>query len=162
MTVTTQASESDVKTDSQLISPYGGELVNLLVPKDKIEQVKEYAGTLPSIQISERAVCDLELLAIGAFSPLDRFMTEADHQSVMDKMRLANGAIFPVPITLPVEPNPEIKTGQDIALRDAKNNLLAVMTVEEMYEWDLSEVAKKVVGSEGPEASPHFGNAPLG
>jgi sulfate adenylyltransferase len=133
---------------SKLIAPYGGKLVDLLVPTEKREEVKEYANHLPSIQISERAACDLELLATGAFSPLDRFMSRADHQRVLDEMRLADGHIFPIPVTLPVEPGPDIKAGQDIALRDSKNNLLAVMTIEEVYEWDHNEVAQKVFGSQ--------------
>lgn len=133
---------------SKLITPYGGKLVDLMVPTEKREEIKEYANHLPSIQISERAACDLELLATGAFSPLDRFMSRADHQRVLDEMRLADGHIFPIPVTLPVEPGPDIKAGQDIALRDSKNNLLAVMTIEEAYEWDHNEVAQKVFGSQ--------------
>jgi len=132
---------------TELISPYGGELVNLVVPEQDIVRVKNYAGKLPSIQISERIACDLELLATGGFSPLDRFMGKADFQSVLDSMRLANGALFPIPITLPVEPGPDIRLGQEIALRDSKNNILAIMAIEEMYEWDLAETAEKAYGS---------------
>lgn len=132
---------------SKLISPYGGQLVNLIVPDSEQEHLKKYAGKLPSVQISERAICDLELLAVGAFSPLDRFMGQADYQSVLDDMRLANGMIFPMPITLPVEPNEELQIGQEITLRNRKNQILAVMTIEEMYDWDLKEFATKVFGS---------------
>jgi sulfate adenylyltransferase len=133
---------------STLISPYGGTLVDLLVPAEAIADLKAHASRLPSLQLSERAVCDLEMLAIGAFSPLDRFMGQADFQRVLDEMRLANGAIFPIPITLPVEPGPDIKLGQEIALRNAKNELLAVMTIEEIYPWDRDEVARKAWGSQ--------------
>ena len=132
---------------AELISPFGGELVNLLVPDAELADVKDYASHLPSIQISERAVCDLELLASGAFSPLDRFMSKADHQGVMDEMRLSDGTLFPLPITLPVEPDDTIKLDKDIALRNSKNELLAVMTVEEMYDWDIDEVSQKVLGT---------------
>ena len=76
---------------STLIAPYGGELIDLLVPEGSQAELKEKANRLPSIQISERAVCDLELLATGAFSPLDRFMAEKDHQRVLDDMRLDSG-----------------------------------------------------------------------
>ena len=62
--------------------------------------LKRYAGTLPSIQISDRAACDLELLATGAFSPLDRFMGAAAHQRVLDEMRLPDGAPWPMPLTI--------------------------------------------------------------
>ncbi|KAB8144681.1 bifunctional sulfate adenylyltransferase/adenylylsulfate kinase [Chloroflexia bacterium SDU3-3] len=118
-----------------------------MVPADQLEAWKAYASTLPSIQLSERALCDLELLATGAFSPLDRFMGKEDYQHVLDDMRLSNGYIFPIPITLPVEPGPDIEVGKSIALRNAKNNLLAVMTIDEVYSWDREEAAQKVFGS---------------
>lgn len=133
---------------SKLITPYGGTLVDLLVSADQLEERKAYASRLPSLQISERAVCDLELLAIGGFSPLDRFMGQADYQRVLDEMRLANGAVFPIPVTLPVDDTFAVPVGQEIALRNSKNNLLAIMTVEEIYSWDLAEAADKVFGSQ--------------
>jgi sulfate adenylyltransferase len=132
---------------TQLITPYGGAMVDLMVASEELADARSYAGTLPSIQISERAACDLELLAVGAFSPLDRFMGAKDYQTILDEMRLANGCLFPIPITLPVAPDPEIQLGQDIGIRDAKNNLLAVMTVEEICGWDREEAALKVFDS---------------
>jgi sulfate adenylyltransferase len=132
---------------SKLITPSGGELVKLLVPDERSEELKAYAGRLPSIQLSERSVCDLELLATGAFSPLDRFMGHEDHQRVLDAMRLSSGPVFPIPVTLPVESGVPIRLDQDVALRNAKNELLAFMTIEEIYEWDLDEVARKVFGT---------------
>jgi sulfate adenylyltransferase len=130
-----------------LIPPYGGKLVDLLVPPEALDEVKAHASRLPSVLLSERSVCDLELLATGAFSPLDRFMGQEDHQRVLDDMRLASGYLFPIPVALPVDPGPPIRIGQDIALRNAKNELLAVMTVEEIYEWDRNKVAQKVFGT---------------
>lgn len=132
---------------SILIPPYGGRLVNLLVAPEEVEELRAYANRLPSIQLSERAVCDLELLAVGGFSPLDRFMGREDHQRVLDEMRLTSGHIFPVPVTLPVSSESEIHLDRDLALRNAKNELLAIMTVEEIYEWELEEVAAKVFGT---------------
>lgn len=134
------------KTDT-LISPYGGQLKNLLVPPAEMAGVKDYAHQLPSIQVSERVACDLELLATGAFSPLDRFMGQDDFQRVLDDMRLADGTLFPIPVTLPVEPGPAIQLGQDITLRNTKNEILAVMSIEEIYPWDRAEVAQKVFGT---------------
>ncbi len=127
-----------------MISPYGDKLVDLLVPAEEHSEVMAKAGALASIQISDRSVCDLELLATGAFSPLDRFMGEADYQRVLEEMRLADGHIFPIPVTLPVNSAPPIQLDQQIALRDAKNELLAVMTIEEIYQWDLSQEAEAV------------------
>ena len=129
-----------------LISPYVGELVNLLVPREQLLQKTAYANTLPSIQVSPRVVCDLELLAVGAFSPLRGFMNEVDFRSVLDTMRLADGTLFPMPITLPVEPNPDLQPGRDIALRDSRNNLLAIQHIEELVDWDLETTAAQVFG----------------
>ena len=75
----------------KLIPPYGDKLVSLVVSPEEADEVKAYAAQLPSIQVSERIVCDLELLATGGFSPLDRFMGQEDYQHVLDNMRLANG-----------------------------------------------------------------------
>src|SRR3954451_4413984 len=123
-----------------MIAPYTAPLVNLLE-----EGLSEYAATLPSIQISPRSQCDLELLATGAFTPLDRFMSQRDYERVVNEMRLANGVLFPIPIALPVhEPLP---LHHDIALRSQKNEILAVMTVEEVYGWDPDEAAAKVFGT---------------
>lgn len=134
-------------SNSNLISPFGGDLVDLVASDDAAEELREAAGLLPSIQISERAVCDLELLATGGFSPLDRFMSQADLRSVVDDMRTADGTLFPIPITLPVDDSAGIALDSRIALRDSTNNLLAVMDVEEVYEWDMEEVAKSVYGT---------------
>jgi sulfate adenylyltransferase len=135
-------------TEARLILPYGGTLVDLQAPEDSLEALKAYANQLSSIQLSERSVCDLEMLASGAFSPLDQFMGETDYQSVLDTMRLANGAIFPIPITLPVDESAPVHLDTDIALRNAKNELLAIMTVEEIYRWDLEETAQAVFATQ--------------
>jgi sulfate adenylyltransferase len=130
-----------------LIPPYGGTLVDLRARSDELEERRAYAYKLPSLQLSHRSVCDLELLATGAFSPLDRFMGEADFRRVLDEMRLADGTLFPIPVTLPVPPDPDFHLDSDIALRDEKNDLLAIMTVEEIYPWDRDELARKVLGT---------------
>jgi sulfate adenylyltransferase len=133
---------------SSLISPYGGKLVDLLVQSDDFYEVKAHASCLPSLRLSERAVCDLELLTTGAFSPLDRFMGKEDYQRVLDEMRLTDGHLFAIPVTLPVEPSPIIRLDRSIALRSPKNELLAVMTIDEIYEWDPEEAAQKVLGTQ--------------
>lgn len=132
---------------SPLIAPYGGSLVDLMVPAEGYAEAKARASQLPSIQLSERSVCDLELLATGAFSPLDRFLGQNNYQRVLEEMRLGTGQLFPLPVTLPVEPSPALHLDRDIALRDAKNDLLAVITLEEIYPWDLAEVAHKACGT---------------
>ena len=132
---------------STLISPYGDELVNLMVPPEAIDDLRAYASHLPSVQLSERSLCDLELLSSGGFSPLDRFMSRETHQRVLEEMRLSSGHLFPIPVTLPVDPGPAIHLDRDVALRNAKNDLIAIMTIEEVYEWDVTQVAQAVFGT---------------
>ena len=126
-----------------MIQPLGNTLVDLVEPRHA--ELMQYASTLPTVRISERTRCDLELLATGAFSPLDRFMGQRDYQSVLDSMRLADGTIFPIPVTLPVEHAPDLH--RDVVLRGPDNAMLAVLTVEEVYGWDVEEVAQKVFGT---------------
>ena len=85
------------KPTSILIPPYGGSLIDLMEPAASAAELARHASTLPSITLSERASCDLELLATGGFSPLDRFMGKADYERVVDEMRLASGDTFPDP-----------------------------------------------------------------
>lgn len=132
---------------SILLAPYGGQLVNLLIPSDAFEERKMYASQLPSVPLTQRVLCDLELLATGGFSPLDRFMNQADYTRVVADLRLANGTLFPIPVTLPVELSSDIRLDRDIALRDDKNNLLAIMTVEEIYPWQHEAAAQAVFGT---------------
>src|SRR5437763_7881233 len=133
--------------ESNLIPPCGGTLVNLLAPPEEIADLRARANSLHSLRLSERALCDLEMLATGAFSPLDRFMLGADYLRVMDEMRLSNGHVFPIPITLSVEPDEKILEGAEVALRNLKNEALALMKIEEVYEWDAREAAVKVFGT---------------
>lgn len=138
-------------TESELIRPYGGELVDLMVPDEEREELAAYAGHLPTIQISERASCDLQLLACGAFSPLDRFVGRQDYQRVLEEMRLSGGQVFPIPVSLPVSSEAEFHLDQDVAIRNSKNELLAILTVDEAYAWDLEEASEKVFGTRDPK-----------
>ena len=136
-----------LREDSMLIAPYGGELVDLVVPHEQAAELKARANGMPSIQLTDRAACDLELLATGAFSPLDRFMGERDYRQTVGGMRLSDGTLFPIPVTLPVEDPSAVRLDRDLALRDSHNELLAVMRVHEAYEWDLDELATEVFGT---------------
>ena len=122
-------------------------LVDLLVPETNVPDVLAYAKTLPAVRLSERAICDLELLANGAFSPLDQFMTKRDYDRVVAEMRLHDGHLSPIPITLPVSDDEEVKLDRDVALVDSRNEILAVLTIEEIYNWDLVETARHVFGT---------------
>ncbi len=138
------ATDKEISTIN-LIPPYGGSLIDLKVSEEEVPSLMAYGNGLPSIQLTERSVCDLELLATGAFSPLDRFMGREDYERVVNDMRLANGKIFSIPVTLPVsEP---VRLDHDIALRDERNELLGIVTIEEVYEWSRTDLAKGVFGT---------------
>jgi sulfate adenylyltransferase len=136
--------------ETALLSPYGGDLINLVCPDEETKALAVYANSLPVLQLSERSLCDLELLAVGAFSPLDRFMGHADYRHVLAEMRLTSGHIFPIPITLPARSDFDVREGQDIALCNSQNEPLAVLTVEEAYEWNLDQAAVNVFGTRDP------------
>lgn len=130
-----------------VIEPVGGTLVDLVVPDDARAELRDRANRLPSLQVSERVLYDLELLATGAFSPLDRFMSKDDFARVLGEMRLANGQLFPIPVMLPVERAAGVRLDHDVALRDARNELLGIMTVEDAYEWDRAAMAHDVLAT---------------
>ena len=115
--------------------------------KETLHDALQRAKELPTIHLSDRSICDLELLATGAFSPLDRFMGAEDYRRVLEEMRLANGHLFSIPVTLPVANDDRVVLDSEVALLDARNEILAVMTVEEIYEWDLEQTARSVFGT---------------
>ncbi|MFN3308480.1 MAG: bifunctional sulfate adenylyltransferase/adenylylsulfate kinase [Anaerolineales bacterium] len=133
-----------------LITPYGGKLVNLVVSGEERQELIARSTRLPSVKISARAMCDLELLATGAFSPLDRFMRKADYERVLTEMRLTDGTLFPIPVTLPVDEDQLPTWGEAITLCDARNNTLAIMQIEEVYHWDALREARLVLGTTDP------------
>ena len=136
------------KTKKETInSPYGGKLVNLVVTGDEREELIARSTTYPSIQISQRALCDLELFATGGFSPLDRFMGRADYQRVLTEMRLSNGTLFPIPVTLTINKEELPTRAEWLALRDSRNNLIAIMRMEEFYRWDPTMETRLAYGS---------------
>ena len=135
---------------AKMISPYGGELINLVVDGEERQELLERSSRLPSVQISQRALCDLELLATGAFSPLDRFMGKADYDRVLTEMRLTDGTLFPIPVTLPVDEESLPSWGEQITLSDSRNNTIAVMQIEEIYHWDELREARLALGTTDP------------
>ena len=133
-----------------LISPYGGGLVDLILEGEERQEWLEKASRLPSIQISRRAMHDLEMIATGAFSPLTRFMGKQDYDSVLKDMRLADGTLFPIPITLTADKDTLPPDAEQIVLRDSRNNLIAVMDLEEIFPWDPQTEAEQVLGTTDP------------
>jgi len=132
---------------TNLIPPYGGTLVDLTVSQEERESLFAKAKELPSIQLTDRSLCDVELLATGAFSPLDQFMGADDYHRVIAEMRLQNGALFPIPITLSVANKTAVKLDKNVALVDSRNEIVAMMTVEQVYEWNLNATAQNVWGT---------------
>jgi len=131
--------------------PYGDKLVDLVVTGEERQELLERSTKLPSVQISARSLCDLELLATGAFSPLDRFMGQSDYERVLTEMRLKNGMLFPIPVALPLDEAALPKWGEEITLSDARNNTLAIMQIEEIYHYDPMREARLVLGTTDPK-----------
>jgi len=136
-----------------VVPPHGGVLVNLIVDARRAEELRTASPAWTSWDLTARQLCDLELLANGGFSPLTGFMTRGDHDAVCQTMRLANGTLWPMPITLDV---PEafaatLAPGQDVALRDAEGVMLAVLHVEETWTPDRAAEAQLVFGTTSHE-----------
>jgi len=135
---------------SHLIPPHGGELVQLIAQPERIAELKAHSKEWPSWDLTGRQLCDLELLVTGGFSPLRGFMTRADYTSVCDKMRLASGLLWPMPITLDVteEFAKKLTPGSSkVALRDPEGVMLAVLHVEEVWQPDRKAEAQAVFAS---------------
>ena len=137
-------------TETKLIEPYGGELIDLLVGPEEREELRARASSLKRLQLTPRSVCDLELLATGAFSPLSGFMRREDYGRVLEEMRLASGVLFPLPVTLPVAEDAGVRAGEEVALADQHNNLLAIMHVEEVFEREGEREAALACGTNDP------------
>jgi sulfate adenylyltransferase len=135
-----------------LIPPHGGQLVNLIVDEARAAALREGARKLAKIVLGEREQCDLELLAVGAFSPLTGFVGESDFHGACDEMRLADGTLWPVPITCPVDAATaqRIERGQKVALFDDRDRLLAILDVREKYRHDKAKEADKVFRTSDP------------
>ena len=122
----------------------------LYVSADSAAKLKQEAGSMPSWDLTARQICDLELLMNGGFTPLTGFLGKADYDSVVETMRLADGSLWPMPITLDISETfaEGIETGQDIALRDPEGVILAVMHVTDKWTPDKAREAEKVFGAD--------------
>lgn len=122
----------------------------LFVSYDSAQKLKLEAGNLKSHDLTRRQICDLELLMNGGFNPLKGFLGQADYEGVVENMRLADGTLWPMPITLDVSETfaERIEIGEDIALRDEEGVILATMTVTDKWVPDKSNEAAKVFGAD--------------
>jgi sulfate adenylyltransferase len=112
--------------------------------------MKATAKEFVSLTLDERGLCDLELLAVGGFSPLRGFLGKADYHRVVAEMRLADGTLWPLPVTLPVQPGAGVAVGKTLALRDVYGNLLAFLHVEELFAYDKAAEAQGAYGTTDP------------
>ena len=133
-----------------LILPHGGKLIINMADEAERTELQARARSLPQVTIGSRQMADLEMLAIGAYSPLSGFMTQADYLSVVNDMHLSNGLPWSVPITLAVskEQADVIAVGSQVALVNEHGTLQAVLTVEEKFGYDKQLEARKVYRTE--------------
>jgi sulfate adenylyltransferase len=129
--------------------PHGGDLKDLYLPEAAVADEKRRSRDLPSWDLTMRQLCDIELLLNGGFSPLEGFQGEQEYRSVLEKMRLPNGTIWPMPITLDVTEAfaQSVKVGAKIALRDPEGVLIATMEISSIYRPDKEREAKAVFGT---------------
>lgn len=133
-----------------LIPAHGGELVQLIATPERSAELKAHSREWLSWDVTARQLCDLELLLSGGFSPLRGFMNRADHEAVCHKMHLANGVIWPMPITLDVSEEfaKKLEPGvSKVALRDPEGVMIAVLNVEDVWQPDRKDEAKSVFGT---------------
>jgi sulfate adenylyltransferase len=132
-----------------LVTPHGGRLQDLVVDPARAAALKEQSLQWPSWDLTPRQLCDLELILNGAFSPLAGFMNRADFDSVSKEMRLANGLLWPIPITLDVteETASALRPGGPLALRDPEGEMLAVLHVDDTWELDREAKARAIYGT---------------
>ena len=136
-----------------LIAPHGGTLVNLIAVHERVAELKAGSRDWLSHDLTARQLCDLELLLNGGFSPLTGFMTQPDYEGSCRSMRLTDGALWPVPVTLDI---PEalakrLKPGSFLALRDEEGVMLAALHVEDLWQPDRAAEAEAVFGSANRE-----------
>lgn len=141
---------------SGLIKPHGGTLVNRVAQPDAVAALTQQAAGLKRVNLSAKQSCDVEMIGIGAFSPLTGFMGSKDFHRVIEEMRLASGEIWPIPITLSTEEG-TAKEGDRLALYAPNGVLQAVMTVEEVYPHDRVKEATIFFNKPGDDDGQHPG-----
>jgi sulfate adenylyltransferase len=132
------------------IAPHGGTLVNRMASAEQRASWDTKAGSLPSLLMDARKRANLEMIAIGGFSPLEGFMSRAEYDSVVESMHLPNGLAWPIPITLLVsdEEAAKLRDGGDVALKDEDGTVLAILHLTERYKPNKRNEAQKVYGTD--------------
>lgn len=133
--------------------PHGGVLVDQVVPGPEVAEETERARSLPSIRVDLEAVITIEMICTGVLSPIRGFMTQADYTSVLTGGRLANGTIWPVPLSFAPTGNRNaeiiagLSVGDEIALTDEHNDPVAILSVEDLFDYDKDERARNLFGT---------------
>jgi sulfate adenylyltransferase len=131
--------------ETELVSPLGGTLVDLLMTPDELADFDGRAADLTSLRISSTAAADAALLGSGAYSPLSGFQSRSDYESVVEHAQLGDGTPWTLPITLPTgDDGKNVHEGAVVALRDESNHLIGVLTVDEVFDRDLEKEATEV------------------
>ncbi len=146
----TQTQDAAPTTSVGLIQPHGGILKDLMASEERAKELKAEALHLSAWDLNERQLCDTDLLLSGGFSPLEGFMGVADYDRVCDELRLADGALWSIPITLDVSEEfaASLSRGSRVALRHPEGMVLAILTVGDVWQPDIAKEARSVFGSE--------------
>jgi sulfate adenylyltransferase len=144
---------SETTQNVETIAPHGGRLVRRLAEGAEGKRLAAKAQGLPTLRLNRRNICDLEMIAVGAYSPLEGYVGRKDYESVLTTMRLSNGLPWSIPITLRVDPEEaaRLKEGNEIALTAESGKPLAILHLEEKYTYDKKLAAKSVYGTDSAE-----------
>ncbi|HEY0826955.1 MAG TPA: sulfate adenylyltransferase [Bacilli bacterium] len=131
----------------ETIKPHGGSLINRIATGQEREKLVELAKSLTAIKVNTWTISDIDLIGVGAFSPLKGFLSEASYRSVVDSMRLSDGTVWSVPITLAVEDevSESLKIGQQVSLVGEEDGIIyAILDIDSLYKANLSYEAVMV------------------
>jgi sulfate adenylyltransferase len=136
-----------------MISPHGGRLVNRVAEEGPRRALLERAGSLPAVTLNARELSDLEMIAIGALSPLEGFMTRDEYESVVDAMRLPQGLPWTIPVTLAAKTAQDaaLPVGEDVALRDPDGRVIALLSLRDAFPVDKRHEAQMVLLTDDAE-----------
>ncbi len=139
--------------DAQIIAPHGGKLVDRVISEPEKKKWEQKAEKLPEIKLDNRQESDLEMIAIGGFSPLEGFMNSSDHEKVVSEMHLEDGTAWSIPITLSVDSRQaeRLEVGEPVLLMNQQEEELAVLHLQEKYKIDKERRAEAVFGTADPE-----------
>ena len=134
---------------SKIIEPHGGKLINCFCRADEVNKYKSEAVNYKSWTLTDRQICDLELILNGAFSPLDGFMNQENYNSVLNNNRLSDGTVWPMPIILDIKSKiaDAVNDSDKLALRDKEGYLIAILEINDKWNYDKELEAKKVYGT---------------